>query len=84
MFEAKVRRSYAMDDKRVLVLEDDYRGEIDVGETVEVVLPDGARRAEVATVAWGSAFHADSPPLTLVVSGLEIDPPPGTVVQAAR
>jgi hypothetical protein len=81
-FEAKVRRSYPIEGKRVLILEDSYRGDVEVGDVLEVGMASGVARAEVASVAWGSAFHADSPPLTLVVSGLEADPPEGAMLRS--
>jgi len=80
-FKAKVRRAYPLDGKRVLILQDGYEGDIEAGDPVEVALASGAVRAEIATVAWGSAFHAESPPLTIVVTGLEEDPAEGTAVR---
>ena len=68
-FKATVRRAYSVEGKQVLIL-DRYEGDVDVGEWVEAVRPDGARaRAKIASVAWGSAFRAEDPPLTLVVDG---------------
>ena len=80
-FKAKVGRAYALDGKRVLILESGYEGDIGVGDPVEVEMPDGAVRAVVATVAWGSALRAQSPPLTIVVSGLDEDPGEGVDVR---
>lgn len=68
-FKATVRRAYSVEGKQVLIL-DRYEGDVDVGEWVEAVRPDGERvKAKIASVAWGSAFRADDPPLTLVVDG---------------
>ena len=80
-FKAKVQRAYKIEDKHVLVLQDGYEGDVEAGDPVEVALPAGTVRAEVATVAWGSAFHAQSPPLTIVVEGLEEDPGEGIEVR---
>lgn len=80
-FKAKVRRAYPLEGKRVLILQDGYEGDVEAGDAVEVVLPAGAVRGQVATVAWGSAFHAESPPLTIVVTGLDADPSEGALVR---
>jgi hypothetical protein len=75
-FTGKVARSYVLQRRRVLVLEDGYAGDVEAGDWVEVALPEGdAARAQIATVAWGSAFHAEDPPLTLVVTGLDEQAP---------
>ena len=81
-FAAKVLRTYLLEERRVLVLDDGYAGDIEAGDWVEVGLPDGATaRGQIATVAWGSAFHAEDPPLTLVVTGLgEVPPEAGAAI----
>lgn len=71
----QLRRSYVLDGKRVLVLKEGCSGGIEVGDQVRVELATGElATCTVATVAWGSGFQATSPPLTLVVEGLEGDP----------
>lgn len=70
-FRGRVRKTYPMGENRALVLQDEYEGDVGVGEQVEVALPSGERaRVEVVQLAWGSAFRASSPPLTLIVAGL--------------
>jgi hypothetical protein len=81
-FKAKVRRAYPLDGKRVLILQEDYEGDIEAGDTLEVTMPDGPAKVQVATVAWGSAFHAESPPLTLVVEGLDDNPAEGAAISS--
>ena len=71
----RLRRSYVLDGKRVLVLQEGCSGGIEVGDSVRVELTNGEFvTCKVATVAWGSGFQATSPPLTLVVEGLSGDP----------
>jgi hypothetical protein len=70
-FKATVRRAYSIEARQVVLILERYEGDTEVGDWVEVAQRDGTRAAaRVASVAWGSAFHADSPPLTLVVTGL--------------
>ena len=66
-FSATVQRTYMIADRRVLVLERGYQGDIDAGDWIEIGGGDASIRAQVVSVAWGSAFHATDPPLTLVV-----------------
>jgi hypothetical protein len=93
-FSAIVQRSYALEGQHVLLLEGGYEGDIGQGEWIELAEPaasevsgssgepEAKRRARVASLAWGSAFHATEPPLTLIVEGLAGDPPgPGTRVR---
>ncbi len=61
-----VRRFFFLDGKWMLVLEDGYSGGVEPGEQVRVNLPSGAIVIRVENVAWGSAFDAQSPPLTLI------------------
>ena len=71
-FRATVRKAYPMGEHRALVLDDQYEGDIESGDRLAVDLPGGAHATvEVVSLAWGSAFRADSPPLTLVVDGLD-------------
>lgn len=59
----------------MLVLKEGCSGGIEVGDQVRVELASGEfATCKVATVAWGSGFQAASPPLTLVVEGLDVDP----------
>ncbi len=64
----------------MLVLEEGYEGGIEPGDEVRVLLPAGELRVRVDNVAWGSAFDADSPPLTLVTNG----PPDAAFVPGAE
>lgn len=63
----------------MLVLEEGYTGGVEPGDEVRVLLPTGELRVHVTSVAWGSAFDADSPPLTLVTDG----PPDAAFVPGA-
>lgn len=84
-FQAKVQRSYSLEGRAVLVLEQGYEGDIEQGDWVEVALGSEPARGQVATVAWGSAFQATHPPLTLVVEGLpEALPEPGSDVRGVE
>ncbi len=80
---ATVRRTYRLPGKRLLLLEDSYTGGVEAGERVEVELPGGAlTEVAVEGVAWGSAFTAENPPLTLIVPwGDAPDPEPGASVR---
>lgn len=80
---AVVRRTYRLPGKRLLLLEDTYEGGVEQGERVEIDLPEGRSAiVSVEGVAWGSAFKADNPPLTLIVPwGEEPDPEPGARVR---
>ncbi len=84
-FRGKVKRAYTLKGQRVLILEKDLAGEVNGGEWIEVNLPSGEhQRARVASVAWGSAFHAEDSPLTLVVEGLsDHEPAPGDEVRGS-
>jgi hypothetical protein len=80
-FQGTVRRTYALEGNRVLILEEGYEGDIEVGELVEVAWDGATASGAVVSVAWGSAFRAEDPPLTLVVSGLDAEPPKGAQVR---
>lgn len=82
-FRGTVRKVYAMGEQRALVLEDQYRGDLEPGEWIEVALPSGRKvPVRVQSLAWGSAFRADSPPLTLVVEGFDDElPEEGTSIR---
>ena len=69
-FTAKLRQHYRLTDTDLLVLES-YSGDIAAGDSLVVELPDGSRAAfRVHDLAWGSAYHAENPPLTLIVKGM--------------
>ncbi len=82
---AVVRRTYRLPGKRLLLLEDSYQGGIEAGEWVEIGMPDGEKlRAKVEGVAWGSAFSAENPPITLILPWDDApDPLPGASVRSA-
>lgn len=85
-FFAKIRRVYRLADTQLVVLEEGYEGDVGPGDRLEVELPgDETARIEVKDLAWGSAFKADQPPLTLIVTGLEEgrEPPAGAPIRAA-
>lgn len=73
-FEGVVRRAYSIDAEHVVLVFERYAGDVDIGESLAVTPTIGTSSvACVTSVAWGSAFHADDPPLTLVVAGLKGD-----------
>lgn len=84
-FRGTIRKSYAMGEHRALVLDEKYEGDIESGDRLEVELPSGElAQVEVVSLAWGSAFRATSPPLTLVVQGLDDSPAEGAVIRATE
>ena len=67
-FRATVRQVYRLQDTHLLVLQEDYRGDVGPGDGLEIELSSGEiARTTVRDLAWGSAFHAENPPLTLIV-----------------
>lgn len=78
-FTGTVNRSYALDGKRVVILETGYDGDIEQGDLVEIA---GAGQGRVESLAWGSAFDAESPPLTIIVDGLSAAAEPGANVKS--
>ena len=56
-FRATVRQVYRLNDTQLVVLREGYEGDVGPG-------------AKVVDLAWGSAFQATEPPLTLIVKGL--------------
>lgn len=75
-FRATVRQVYRLQDTHLLVLEEDYEGDVGPGDRLEVKLPGGATATtKVRDLAWGSAFHADNPPLTLIVDLVQPEEP---------
>jgi hypothetical protein len=84
-FSAKIRRVYRLVDTQLVVLEDGYEGDVGSGDQLDVEMPEAqSARVEVKDLAWGSAFRADQPPLTLIVTGLEEgrEPPVGARIRA--
>ena len=82
-FEATLERSYLMGEQRIMVIGNQYSGDIGQGDWVEVAQPTGAaEKGKVVSVAWGSAFHAESPPLTLILVGLNTEPKTGATIRA--
>lgn len=80
---AKVRRTYRLSGKRLLLLDDTYEGGVEGGDWIELTAPSGrTTQVQVESVAWGSAFKASNPPLTLIVEWQEdVDPEPGSTVK---
>jgi hypothetical protein len=74
-----------MGEHRALILDHEYEGEVESGEWLEVILPSGdSTMVQVVSLAWGSAFRADSPPLTIVVQGLGEAAADGAEVRGAE
>lgn len=69
-FRGIVGRTYVLQGDRVLIMQS-YEGDIEAGDVVEVELPAGNAAITVKKVAWGSAFNAESPPLTLIVEPVD-------------
>jgi hypothetical protein len=81
-FRGRVRKAYPLGEHRALVFDDQYEGDIESGDRLSVDLGGGASATvEVVSLAWGSAFRADSPPLTLVVNGLDDEKVEGAEVR---
>lgn len=85
-FRGIVRRAFPMGERRALLLDTRYEGDVEAGDWIEVPLPSGRTEpVQVVQLAWGSAFRADSPPLTLVVDGLEEElPSEGTEIRGVE
>ncbi|MBZ0115854.1 MAG: hypothetical protein K8H88_02580 [Sandaracinaceae bacterium] len=76
-FSATVLRAYRLDGRPVLLFEDGYQGDIAQDEWVELALASGKRVSmQVESVAWGSAFNAADPPLSLVLRPTDVELPP--------
>ena len=69
-FKGIVGRTYVLQGDRVLIMKS-YEGDIAPGDVVEVELPTGNAAITIKKVAWGSAFNAESPPLTLIVDPVD-------------
>ena len=76
-FQGKVRRSYQLGSTYVLILQQGYEGDIEVGDRLDI----GGTEVDVVSVAWGSAFNAEDPPLTLVVKGLSRQADQGAAIK---
>jgi hypothetical protein len=86
-FRATLRQHYKLTDTSLLVLEEDYRGDIGPGDELRIVWGEHGARCVVQDLAWGSALNAARMPLSLVVSGLgDAEPDPGASIEttAAR
>jgi hypothetical protein len=70
-FEGTVRRSHTLEPGSTVLILERYAGDIEVGNVITVLRAGTTATAKVVTVAWGSSFGYESPPLTLVVKGLE-------------
>lgn len=71
-FQGQVSKVYELEGRPVLLLNNDYAGDIEAGDWVQVESAatggtDPGRVYQVETVAWGSAFHLEDPPLSLVL-----------------
>jgi hypothetical protein len=77
-FRATLRQHYQLKGNHLLVLEE-YSGDVSPGDHLTVALPGGGSlEFRVHDLAWGSAFNASAPPLTLIVKDLGANPPPLT------
>ena len=76
-FRATVRQVYRLTDTQLVVLKEDYEGDVGPGDEIELQLREGTAKAKVVDLAWGSAFQANEPPLTLIVKGLPEGAEPG-------
>jgi hypothetical protein len=80
-FHAKLRQHYRLSDTALLVLEEDYRGDVGPGDELQIAIDGGNARFVVHDLAWGSALNATRLPLSLIVRGLEdIEPAPGAAI----
>jgi hypothetical protein len=83
-FVGTIQRSYQLEGNHVVILRESYEGEVEIGDWIAVELPGGdTGRGRVKSIAWGSAFDAQSPPLTLVVEGLTAVPEANASVRGA-
>ena len=81
-FHAQLRQHYKLDEVDLLVLEETYLGDVGPGDELSVEVPAGGHKTFVVhDLAWGSAMSEKTPPLTLIVKGLEgVEPAPGAVI----
>lgn len=80
-FHATLRQYYKLSETSLLVLEEDYTGDIGPGDELQIAVGDGQARFVVRDLAWGSALNAARLPLSLVVSGLDdVRPEPGAKI----
>ena len=69
-FHATVRQVYALPDRHMLILES-YRGDVGKGDRLTLVVGQARVVVTVKDIAWGSAFNANDPPLTLIVDRIQ-------------
>ncbi|MEM9190950.1 MAG: hypothetical protein AAGF12_17325 [Myxococcota bacterium] len=82
-FTGVLERSYVLGSQRVLLFGVGYSGDIETGDWITIEVAGGESTVKVVNLAWGSAFHAKTPPLTLVVEGL-LDHAPEPGAKAVR
>lgn len=81
-FRATLRQHYRMTSKSLLVLNEDYTGDIGPGDTIGVEVSGVPKKVTVHDLAWGSAMNAERLPLSLVVSGIgDEEPQPGAAIR---
>ena len=81
-FRATLRQHYKMSDKSLLVLNEDYTGDIGPGDALGIEIDGAPTKVTVHDLAWGSSMSADRLPLSLIVSGLDdAEPAPGAPIQ---
>ncbi len=82
-FRATLRQHYRLNDNALLVLEEDYEGDIGAGDELLVDVDGAPVRVTVHDLAWGSTLNAARLPLSLIVVGLEDHPPePGASIRS--
>ena len=81
-FHAVLRQHYRLEEVDLLVLEETYLGDVGPGDRLAIELEPGKSQPFlVHDLAWGSAMSAKTPPLTLIVKGLEgAELSPGAVI----
>lgn len=82
-FRATLRQTYALADRQLLILEQ-YEGDVGPGDTLVLTVGETSVDVRVRDLAWGSAFKADEPPLTLIIDPIEGEQPEGGASLASK
>lgn len=83
-FNATLRQHYRLEDAVLLVLEDNYQGDVGQGDRLEIDMPNGEPlQFTVHDVAWGTAFQNKQVPVTLITKELRSEEPkPGAKLRS--